>query len=94
MINYILVEVNNFRDVLLLLNTWTNGVFCPMIVLIIWVAAFVAVSGKSLQSNKPAIIVSFFVSLIVSIIFNFLGLINFSAVALSLLGFIIGSFLP
>jgi len=94
MTNYTLIEVENFRDVFLLLNTWTSGVFCSMIVLIVWVATFAAVSGRSLQSNKPAITVSFFVALIVSIMFNFLGLVNFSVVALSLLGFIVGSFLP
>ncbi len=92
--NYTLTEVANLKDVFVILNVWTSGAFCPAVVLITWFAVFAIVSGRNLVSSKPAIMSSFFASMLLSIIFSWLGLVDFSVVAVTVLGFVVGVFLP
>ena len=89
MTNYT-ISFGEFMDLLKLPNQFTDNLFWSFIVLTIWLITFI---GLSKGNNSKGLSVSFLISLILSMLLNWAGLVSNFVIGICFIGFLTSLFI-
>ena len=84
------VSFGEFMDLLKLPNQFTDNLFWPFILMILWLIIFIGLSNKG---NSKGLSISFFIILLLSMLLNWAGLVSNLLIGICFIGFLISFFL-